>query len=211
MSKDFIFDMETIGADVYACPIVDVSYTTFEWERFIGDPYTFDELVSKITSVKLSITDQLNNYNCSFTTPDLQWWNELPKIAKDKLKPLDTDLTLNEFANSMIAFFRANNNIKHWWSRGNTFDPVLLWRCMRDTVRTIELNQYLPYYNVRDIRTYIDAKFDFKGKNNIVPLADEEYWNEAFVAHNSSHDVAADILRLQTIYRLENGLEQTKR
>ena len=29
MSKDFIFDMETIGADVYACPIVDVSYTTF--------------------------------------------------------------------------------------------------------------------------------------------------------------------------------------
>ena len=82
---------------------------------------------------------------------------------------------------------------------------------MRDTGRTIELNQYLPYYNVRDIRTYIDAKFDFKGKNNIVPLADEEYWNEAFVAHNSSHDVAADILRLQTIYRLENGLEQTKR
>ena len=62
-----------------------------------------------------------------------------------------------------------------------------------------------------DSINYIDAKLDFKVKNNIIPLADEEYWNKTFVAHNSSHDVAADILRLQTIYRLENDLEQTKR
>ena len=30
--KDFIFDLETIGANVFVCPVVDVAYTIFEWD-----------------------------------------------------------------------------------------------------------------------------------------------------------------------------------
>ena len=66
-------------------------------------------------------------------------------------------------------------------------------------------------WKVRDVRTFIDAKFDFSTRSGFVPLADEKYWNEAFVAHDSTHDVAADVLRLQAIYRAENDLEQTRR
>lgn len=73
------------------------------------------------------------------------------------------------------------------------------------------LNQYLRFYKVRDVRTYIDAKFNFTTKSGFVPLADEKYWGETFVAHDSSHDVAADVLRLQAIFRAENDLEQTTR
>ena len=72
-------------------------------------------------------------------------------------------------------------------------------------------NQYLKFYKARDVRSHIDAKFNYTTRNGFVPVADEEYWKTAFIAHDSSHDVAADVMRLQTIHRAEHDLEQTIR
>ena len=58
-SKNFIFDMETIGANVLVCPVVDMAYACFDWERFVEDPYSFEEIVGEVQTVKLSITDQM--------------------------------------------------------------------------------------------------------------------------------------------------------
>jgi hypothetical protein len=69
----------------------------------------------------------------------------------------------------------------------------------------------LKFWKVRDVRTHIDAKFNYTTRSGFVPVADEDYWNKAFIAHDSTHDVAADILRLQAIHRAENDLEQTDR
>ena len=38
-----------------------------------------------------------------------------------------------------------------------------------------------------------------------------DYWKEAVAPHNSVHDIAADIMRLQTIHRAENDLKQVER
>ena len=73
------------------------------------------------------------------------------------------------------------------------------------------MNEYLRWWRVRDIRTWIDAKFDFSTKNGFVPIADVEYWENTFIGHDSTHDVAADVLRLQAIHRAENELEQVER
>ena len=61
---------------------------------------------------------------------------------------------------------------------------------------------------VRDMRTYIDAKFDFETKNGFCPVSDDEAWDRTFKAHDSSWDVLADVLRLQAIVRAENDMEQ---
>ena len=82
---------------------------------------------------------------------------------------------------------------------------------MTDCDRHHSLNEYLMFWRVRDTRTFIDAKFDFKTKNGFVPVSDEAYWSEAFKEHDSIHDIAADILRLQAIHRAENDEEQMKR
>jgi len=119
-------------------------------------------------------------------------------------------LTVSEFCDSILEYLREQVNIDYWWSRGNTFDPIILWRLMNKE-QTPLLDQYLRYYKVRDIRTHIDAKFDYTTRSGFVPVADEKYWNQAFVAHDSIHDVAADILRLQAIFRAENDLEHINR
>jgi hypothetical protein len=71
------------------------------------------------------------------------------------------------------------------------------------------LHEYLKYYMVRDVRTYIDAKFDFKQKKNgFCPVLNEQLWEKVFKAHDSSWDVLADVLRFQAIVRAENNMEQ---
>ena len=211
MSKHFIFDFETIGADVLVCPVVDMAYTTFEWSRFTENPYTFEELVPEVQSVKLSVSDQMQNLNCKFKKADVHWWENLPKIARDKIIPSDDDLTAEAFCDTILQYLREQNKIDYWWSRGNSFDPVILFRLMNAYGHDKLMNEYLKFWKVRDIRTYIDAKFDFSTRSGFVPLADEGYWERTFVAHDSSHDVAADVLRLQAICRAENDLEQTTR
>tara|TARA_R110002073_G_scaffold71066_1_gene174942 strand:+ start:283 stop:927 length:645 start_codon:yes stop_codon:yes gene_type:complete len=209
--KDFIFDLETIGANVFVCPVVDVAYTIFEWDRFIEDPYTFEEVAATVQTQKADVSDQMTNYGCSFNKADVAWWESLPKLARDKLNRTSNDLTAVEFCDTILTYLREEKNVDYWWSRGNTFDPVILNRLMLATDRVDSFNQYLKFYKARDVRSHIDAKFNYTTMNGFVPVADEEYWKTAFIAHDSSHDVAADVMRLQTIHRAEHDLEQTAR
>ena len=209
--QDFIFDLETIGANVFVCPVVDMAYSTFSWDRFLNDPYSFEELADTIQTVKLDIKDQLDNYNCSFKKDDVAWWESLPKEARDKIKPSSNDLTVTEFCDTIVAYLKDSGKIDYWWSRGNTFDPVIIQRHMWATNNGTAFDNALKFWKVRDVRTHIDAKFNYTTRSGFVPVADEEYWKKSFIAHDSTHDVAADILRLQTIHRAENDLEQLDR
>ena len=208
--KDFIFDLETIGANVHVCPVVDMAYVAFEWDRFIYDPYSFQELTELVQSVKLDVADQVKNYNCSYTERDVWWWEKLPKEARQKLKRTSNDLTVADFCDTILHYLRQEGSVDYWWSRGNTFDPVILWRLMWAEGHGDLLDEYLKFNKVRDVRTHIDAKFNYTTRSGFIPVADEKYWESAFVAHDSTHDVAADVLRLQAIHRAENDLEQVK-
>jgi len=206
--KDFIIDFESIGQNVMKCPVVDAAWATFYWDRFLDDPYSFEELTSQVTTVKFSVKEQLDKYGCSFTKDDVKWWDRQAIEAKRKLKPSKNDLTLQEFSSIMFKYLREEGKIEYWWSRGNTFDPVLMERIMNNLDQHLLMNEYLRWWRVRDIRTWIDAKFNFSTKSGFIPVADEDYWAKYFVAHDSTHDVAADIMRLQAIHRAEHDLEQ---
>lgn len=121
------------------------------------------------------------------------------------------DLNALQFMEKLIDYLRSEGKIDYWWSRSNSFDPVILDRIAQNANKTSLLGDHLKYWAVRDTRTFIDAKFDFKvpgGKNGFVPVSDIAKWEYNFKAHDSKHDVAADVLRLQTIVRAEADLEQ---
>jgi hypothetical protein len=210
MRQDFILDFETIGQNATKCPIVDCAYVVFSWDRFLEEPYSFEELTSLVKTDKLDIAEQCKN-GSKFLKGDLAWWERQGEDAKSKLKPKPDDLTVEQFSDNMLSYLQKVGKVSYWWSRSNTFDPVILDRVFYDLGKQQLLHEYLKWWRIRDIRTYIDAKFDFTTRNGFVPLADENYWNEVFTAHDSTHDVAADILRLQTIHRAENDLEQLER
>ena len=209
--KHFIFDFETMGKIVADCAMVDCSMFVADTQKMLSDnPYTTKNIVD-IKKLKLSVKEQVDTYGWKVYEDTLQFWQSLPEEARKNIKPLKTDLSVKDFVNEFTDFLIQSGKIDYWWTRSNTFDPFLIWRIYESQNKTATINEYLPYWRVRDIRTYIDAKLDFPKKNGFVPIADEEFWNKVFVEHDSSWDVLADVLRMQAIIRAENDLEQVKR
>ena len=212
--KHFIIDFETIGQNSREVPAIDCSYTTFEWSRFTEQPYSFKELVLGMKEAKFDIKDQMSNHGCKYSERDLQWWLDQPPALRTNMKPNpELDLNASQFIDKLIGYLQREGNIDYWWSRSNSFDPVILERLAQNANKTDQLGAYLKWWSVRDTRTYIDAKFDFNvpgKKNGFVPVSNIEKWEYNFKAHDSKHDVAADILRLQAIVRAEADLEQVE-
>lgn len=212
--KHFIIDFETIGQNSREVPAIDCSYTTFEWSRFTEQPYSFKELVLGMEEAKFDIKDQMSNHGCKYSERDLQWWLDQPPALRTNMKPNpELDLNASQFIDKLIGYLQREGNIDYWWSRSNSFDPVILDRLAQNANKTDQLGAYLKWWSVRDTRTYIDAKFDFNvpgKKNGFVPVSNIEKWEYNFKAHDSKHDVAADILRLQAIVRAEADLEQVE-
>lgn len=200
--KNFIFDFETLGTDlVNGFPVIDVAYTVFDADRFLTKAYTFKELVDQMQHAKFDVADYCKRFGYKPEKSTLAWWESQSKEALKNIRPLKTDIKVDQFADELITYLTANKP-DFWWSRGNTFDPIVMYRIFDDLNRSDEFNKVCPHWSVRDVRTYIDAKFDFNEniKNGFV-LPE---WEADFVAHSSKHDVAADILRLQKIVRSIN-------
>jgi len=209
LEKDhWIIDFETMGQDVLEMPVIDAAYHRFTWSRFTSrNPYTWSELIENISVSKADIKEQVSDYGYKYTKRDLEWWLGQGPEAKSKIKPSPNDLTLKDFCAKVMAHIEENE-VGFWWSRGNSFDPVILHRIMRDTGNLERLNEALKFWLVKDTRTHIGAKFDYGMYDGFVPVPNTETWKEQFKGHISTHDVAADILRLQRIARAENDLPE---
>jgi len=204
MNNNLIFDFETFGNDVTEAAIINCAMMVFDWERFEHNPYTWEELVSSVVILKLDVQEQVTKYGYKIHKSDLDWWSGLDPEVRNQIKPTTNDLTLNQFCGKIIDELR-DKNVKSWWSRGNTFDPLLLERCFKDVGQRETMKNFLKFWRVRDIRTYFDTRFDFDiDFDHSFKL---QPWSDIFLQHNSIQDVAADILRMQFVERILKGLE----
>jgi hypothetical protein len=203
MNNHFIFDFETIGQDVFKIPVVNCAYYVFDWDRFTSDkPYTFNELVSNIQFAKLDIKSQLAA-GCKYNKRDIDWWMSLPPKVQNQLKPSPEDVSVEEFCTIIYNYLKSQPKLFRWWSRANTFDPVIMARLFNESIGRDKMDEVMKFWLVRDTRTYIDTQFDFNPnvKNGFCPIDDEALWAQHFEEHNCIHDLAADIMRLQKIER----------
>lgn len=207
MKYELIIDFETLGKNAKNCAVIDCSVMIFSREKFTSnDPYTLKD-ISKTKRFKLSVEDQVSNYKCVVEKDTLEFWQKQSPEVKSKILPKPGDLTVAAFAEQFQEYLIDFPNISYWWSRSNTFDPIILWRLFEYQGKTVALDEYLKYWRVRDTRTFIDAKLNFPKVNGFIPIKNEETWNTTFKQHDSSWDVLADVLRFQTIARAEEDLE----
>lgn len=206
MSNHFIIDFETMGKDATKCAIVDCSVMVFNTDRFLSNPYTLDS-IKETRKFKLSVADQVKNYGWEIDKSTLQFWEEQDPEVRANVSPKKSDLTVKEFIKSFHEFLIESPKIDFWWSRSNTFDPIILARVFEAEGKLLHMEEYLKYWRVRDTRTYIDAKLNFPKQNGFTPMTDETTWNAKFKKHDSAWDILADVLRMQQIHRAENDLE----
>lgn len=208
--EHLILDFETMGQDVFKIPILDCSFVAFDWQRFTNQPYSLLELVDLSQNYKMKVKEQCERFDCKFTKRDLEWWESQGPEAKKVLAPSSRDVSTEYFVDKFIEYV-SDRDIGYWWTRSNTFDPILLQKVASWHDKFTTVCEHLDPWLVRDTRTFIDAKFDFPSRNGFVPIADERYWEITFVKHDSRFDIAADVLRLQAIIRAENDLDQVER
>tara|TARA_B110000977_G_scaffold195197_1_gene273188 strand:+ start:12106 stop:12732 length:627 start_codon:yes stop_codon:yes gene_type:complete len=206
MSNHLIIDFETMSTNASKCAVIDCSVMVFNMDRFSKNPYSLDS-IKDTKKFKLSIVDQVKNYNWEIDKSTLQFWEEQDPIVRANISPKKSDLTVKEFVKSFHEFLIESPKIDFWWSRSNTFDPIILSRIFSAEGKLSHLEEYLKYWKVRDTRTYIDAKLNFPKQGAFAPMTDEGIWNSKFQKHNSAWDILADVLRFQQIHRAENDLD----
>ena len=206
---DFIIDFETLGKRTRTLVVVDCAYTTFDRSRFATNPYSFEELVDMIHKSKFDVKKQ-TELGFKFANEDLDWWQSQPQEVQKNLRPSKEDLTYREFSDTLKKYLDGVR-VQKWWSRGNNFDPPILERIFDLSGELQWFDDTLKFWNARDVRTYVNGVLGFEVSSGFVPVSDETYWKDTFIAHDSRHDVAADVMRLQALIRLADDLELTER
>lgn len=202
---DFIYDFETVGNNALIAAPVCLAAFCFDRFRFeSNNPYTFEEIVENCFYEKLDFEKIIKTHGYVLDKSSLDWWKGLHGDAKKQLTPSENDLDINEFVVSLEDYLKKHKPIKYHWTRGNSYDPVVLENLLSKATIENSINDILKFWQVRDIRTWIMTKFG-EDSNTRDDFVTEDFKSQ-FVKHLCTHDIAADLLRMQYIIRVEKGL-----
>ncbi|EQA7786840.1 3'-5' exoribonuclease domain-containing protein [Acinetobacter baumannii] len=203
--NDFIIDLETLGNKPDSI-VVDMSILVFDPDPKVMQPLS--ELIESGRRFKLSINSQKGKRTVTPST--VAWWKEQSNEAKINLMPSDADVTVEEAITQALEFLKANR-VNQWksqgWCRGMSFDFPIFVDMIRQTFNTPETDKYEPvkFWAQRDIRTAIEAYSMVRGMS-MTPLRKGVL--DGFVAHDSIHDCAKDVIMLKTAQRYALGYEE---
>lgn len=187
MKKHLIIDFETLSENALDCIVVNVSFALFDPEK----KNSLDEILDSVETRKFNIKEQ-KSFGWKHSEGTLKFWKTLPVDAQKQLLPSPTDISVLDFP-SILKNHIKDVKVSYWWTRGNNFDPVILKRIYNQS--GVELDSHLVYYNVRDVRSFIDGFSMMKLSNSFMPEGTENV-----VKHISKNDIALDIMRIQAIW-----------
>lgn len=211
MAKDIIIDFETFG-NVSKAAVIDLAVIAFD-----PDPTkveTFEKIAQNGKRIKFKLAEQKGKR--LFGKSTVKWWKEQSAEARANLAPTEDDVTTLEGIQQFLEYC-VENEVDPWksqmWCRGMSFDfPILV-----DLIRDLQRGDGIPeedidtfniepvkFWNQRDIRTAIEAYSMVRGLTT-TPLRKGDL--DGFVAHDSIHDCAKDILMLKYAQRYALGLE----
>ncbi|MCR9713906.1 3'-5' exonuclease [Vibrio parahaemolyticus] len=132
--------------------------------------------------VMVNVTEQLIAGR-TVSASTAKWWREQGQAAKDSVMH---GLALRvEAAMDLLTEFIGDAQV---YCRGTDFDPPIL----ASLYRMVGKKSPWKYNQVRDVRTYIDAR-----SGGTKGYLDEWVKPEWLIAHNSLHDCIRDALQMQ--------------
>ena len=182
-----IYDFETLSQNPQDGVVL--SMAMLNWDPKIK--YTYHELVNSAAYIKFDVAEQVEKYDRKISPSTLAWWGEQNKEAQKALKPSSNDKSITELYDFYCDNMTASADALVY-TRRNTFDPVFMLSVMNSVGRD------LPYawWDVRDTISYIEGlTYGADTDHRFIP----EGLKDKFVAHDPRHDIAMDVMRIQTL------------
>lgn len=190
-----VFDFETLSQNQQNGVVTSLALLNFSTERFLDQPYEFDELLADCRYIKFDVAEQIKGYGRKVQKETAEWWAKQGDEAKKQITPSSDDVSIAELYNWLMKNVNFDK-LKKIYTRGGSFDPNFLesvlaacgkevpfqWRMMRDTRSFIEGMGI----GIKDFKNDFELK-SFQGK---------------FIKHDPRSDIVADVLRMQAMTRL---------
>ncbi|MWP48585.1 MULTISPECIES: 3'-5' exonuclease [unclassified Gilliamella] len=186
-----IIDIETLDTKPTA---IILSIGAFAFDRFnLNETLETIEMVMVEISgcysdhhlcMSCDLTDQLFYSNRTVSNETLEWWRSQVDKKNISLEPGYSHLeeALKKLISKINEWKKINPDIAFYF-RGTNFDPIILENAFNE----YSLQTPWLYYQVRDVRTYIDA-LTRTAKGKI-----ENYTSSFnFLKHNALHDAMSD-------------------
>lgn len=189
-----IYDFETLSNDAFNGVVLNIAAIKFDEKRFNSNPYTFEELVDSAKYMKFNVEEQVRTYGRVIKQSTLDWWREQGPEAQKQVRPSKDDVSIAELY-EFLSLEVQIQNCDRVYTRGNTFDPILVATIMQQIGR----EDPTRWWTVRDTRSLFDGMTYGHGiKSTFIP----EGLESKFTAHDAKHDVAMDVMRFQYLARL---------
>lgn len=195
--NSIIYDFETLSQNMITGAAVSLAALSFDADRFKkNDGYEYEELLGMTKTIKFDVQEQVQKYNRTIQKSTLDWWKKQSEEAQKQLKPSSDDVSISELYSWLTSEFDIPS-AKTVWTRGNTFDPIIL-RTLLDA--TGDSDPFTQWWGIRDTRSFIDGMLYGSGiRNTFIP----DGLKEKFVGHDPKHDVVMDVMRMQYLARLD--------
>ena len=197
MSKNIIYDFETLSQNAMSGVAINMAILEFDETNFVKQPYTYNELVDRAKFYKFDVQEQVEVYGRKIQKGTVEWWKKQSKEAQQQLAPSELDISIDKLYDILVNENQIES-AKYVWTRGNSFDPVLVDSILETTGKPFLKN----WWAIRDTRSYLDGLLFGSGiENKFVP---EDVKND-FIGHDSRHDIAMDVYRMQHVVRVLHG------
>jgi hypothetical protein len=192
---NLIYDFETLSQNAFNGAVINIAALQFDPARFIDSPYEFEELVEECQFIKFDVHEQVMKYGRKVEQSTIDWWKQQSKEAQRQLTPSPVDQSIDVLYDFMVRDLDYEN-MKAVWTRGNSFDPVLLDSILIATNKP----KFKNWWAIRDTRSFLDGLlYGSNIKNNFIPDGLD------VVLHDPRYDISLDVYRMQTVIRELNG------
>lgn len=186
--KLFSMDIETLHTCAKSV-VLSLGFCVFDDEK----EQTFDEIVNDGVEVFFNVEDQLAKGRL-ISNSTMEWWGQQGEDARRVLAAEDT-ITPREFFDKVFYPYLERMDMHQAWAmkncrwvtRGPHFDIAI----MDDLFLDYNVTSPWKYYNIRDIRTWLECH----GMPDNLKLVKPQ----SMVAHNALHDAAFDAWMMQQV------------
>lgn len=205
MAKGIVFDLEALDNKPTSV-VLDLAAVVFDTD----DNNSFRDIIAdsnRTFHVKFDVRGQIKSGR-SVGKQTVAWWANQGEEARAILKPSVRDVSLTDGMARFREFCEwhgINKSNGQAYCRGQSFDFAIIADIVDKLEWEIGYSMFpVAFWNQNDIRTalrWVMAAPDLRK----LPIKRGAF--EGFVAHNSVHDCAKDVILLQTALRYATGQE----